>query len=403
MSRDVLSGDLKFLELGELLQLLGMIGQSGILYLESPWSSVQGRVHVFEGRPVDALDGQQVGLDALFALFGWREGRFRFSKKQVRTEHRIKRDRMNIIMDAMRMLDEGEIKPLDPASKATPSSKGAKPESSRSSNRSVPIKLPLIRGESPDYSDIVDEERYNDGQPIIMEGKFGRWVYVILDGKADVIKETSQGPIKLLRLGPGTFPGTVLFFSNYNARATSLVASGQVHLGVLNQERLYSEVSGKTTEFQALAAGFAKRLKRMTDTAVLYHQKTLLSNIDLSKLKPIQLGENKNALHIIKKGTGSLVVEQGGHFIPLTNLEAGDVIGDLSFLDSVPKLPGVRIYGDKDLKLLQLDSDKLSKEYDLFSPTLSAMLKNLAVRVAVAGWLACRYFLNMPDGLREKK
>jgi CRP-like cAMP-binding protein len=267
----------------------------------------------------------------------------------------------------------------------------------------MPIKLPLIRGESPDYSDIVDEERYNDGQPIIMEGKFGRWVYVILDGKADVIKETSQGPIKLLRLGPGTFPGTVLFFSNYNARATSLVASGQVHLGVLNQERLYSEVSGKTTEFQALAAGLAKRLKRMTDTAVLYHRKTLLSNIDLNKLKPIQPGENPSTLHIIKKGTGALVVDQRGHFIPLTNLEAGDVIGDLSFLDSVPKLPGVRIYGDKDLKLLQLDSDKLSKEYNSFSPTLSAMLKNLAVRVAVAGWLACRYFLNMPDGLRGKK
>ncbi len=403
MSRDVLSGDLKFLELGELLQLLGMIGQSGVLYLESPWSNVQGRIHVFEGRPVDALDGQQKGLDALFALFGWREGRFRFSKQQVNAEHRIKKNRMNIIMDAMRMLDEGQIKPLHPTSPATPSSTGTKPNSSQESNRPVPVKLPLIRGEAPDYSDIVDEERYNDGQPIIMEGKFGRWVYVILDGKADVIKETSRGPVRLFRLGPGTFPGTVLFFSNYNARATSLVASGQVHLGVLNQERLYSEVSGKTTEFQALAAGLAKRLKRMTDTAVLYYRKTLLSDIDFSKLKPIPLGENKGALHIIKKGAGSLVVEQGGHFIPLTNLKAGDIIGDLSFLDSVPKLPGVRIYGAEDLELLRLDSDKLSKEYDLFSPTLSAMLKNLAVRVTVAGWLACRYFINMPDELREKK
>jgi hypothetical protein len=75
MSRDVLSGDLKFLELGELLQLLGMIGQSGVLYLESPWSSVQGRIHVFEGRPVDALDGQQVASTPyLLSLAGERAG-----------------------------------------------------------------------------------------------------------------------------------------------------------------------------------------------------------------------------------------------------------------------------------------------------------------------------------------
>ena len=396
MAQDVLSGDLKFLELGDLLQLLGMIGQSGTLYLKSPWSDVNGRVHVLDGTPIDASDGQNVGLDALYTLFGWKEGTFRFVDKPADTEHRIKDNRMNIIMEAMRLLDEGKIKVLSPVSNEVQ-------DTSRKSNRSTRIKLPLIRGELPDYSDIVDEERYKNGQSIIKEGKFGRWVYVILEGKADVIKETTQGPVKLFRLGPGTFPGTVLFFSSYNARATSLVASGPVHIGVLNQERLYSEVSGKTTEFQALASGLAKRLRRMTDTAVLYSRKMPLPDIDFNRLKPVAFGNAKRELQIIRKGGGALVVKQGDHFIPLIQLEAGDIIGDPTFLDSIPRLPGVRIYGTEDLKLLKLDADKLSGEYSQLSPTLSAMVKNMAVRVTVSGWLACRYFLNMPDKSRGKK
>ncbi len=390
MGQDVLSGDIKFIELGDLLQLLGMIGESGVLHLESPWTDKTGAISFVDGTPVDASDGRQVGLDALYALFGWKDGRFRFSEETVDTEHRIKANRMNIIMDAMRMLDEGKIKELNPTSQ------GEKPDTAQASSRPAPIKLPLIRGDAPDYSDIVDEERYKDGQPIILEGKFGRWVYVVLDGKADVIKETPKGPVKLLRLGPGTFPGTVLFFSNYNARATSLVASGPVHMGVLNQERLYSEVSGKSSEFQALASGMAQRLKRMSDTAVLYFQKKPLPGIDFDQLKPITGSNDKRTLHLIKKGAGALVVEQGDHFIPLTRLEAGDVIGDLTFLDGVPKLPGVRVYGTEDMKLLKLNADSLSREYDLFSPTLGAMIKNLAVRVTVSGWLACRYYLKAP-------
>jgi CRP-like cAMP-binding protein len=398
MSRDVLSGDLEFLELGELLQLLGMTGQSGIIYMKSPWSDAQGRIDILDGTPVDASDGEKDGLDALFALFGWKEGHFRVSKQPVITEDRIQKNRMNIIMDAMRMLDEGLIKQLNPTSESDPS------DSSPESKKSRPVKLPLVRGEAPDYSDIVDEERYEDGQSIIREGKFGRWVYVVLDGKAEVVKETSQGPVKLLRLGPGTFPGTVLFFSNYNARATSLVAAGKVHLGVLNQERLYSEISGKTQAIQALASGIAKRLKRMTDSAVLYSQKLPPTHIDLHALKQVALAaKDKNALHVVRSGRGALVAKQGDHLIPLTKLEAGDVIGELSFLDSVPKLPGVRVYGTEDLKLLKLDTDKLSNEYDQFSPTLRAMVKNLAVRVTVSGWLACRYYLKMPVKAKGKK
>ncbi|MEA3232573.1 MAG: DUF4388 domain-containing protein [Thermodesulfobacteriota bacterium] len=395
MSQDKLSGDLSFLELGELLQLLGTIGQSGVLHLSSPWSSTKGRIDIIKGAPVDASDGQKAGIDALYDLFGWKDGGFNFSNQQVSVEKRINKNRMNIILDAMRLMDEGKIKTLGPMSK------NAQWESSQKSSHSLSLKLPLIRGESPDYSDIVDEERYADGQSIFMEGKFGRWVYVILDGKADVVKIAPQGPVTLLQLGTGTYPGTILFFTDEKARATSLVASGQTHLGVINLERLYSEFSGKSLEFQALAAGMAYRLKKITDTAALFHRNERLSKIDFHKKIPLALSdEGDNSLLMIQKGTGRLAIDRGDRIVHLANLKAGDVIGDLSFLDSALKLTGARVYGSNDMKVLKLDTHKLAEEYEQSSPTLAAMFKNQVVRTIVTCWLACRYDLNL--GPRKK-
>jgi len=391
MSQDKLSGDLSFLELGEILQILGTSGQSGVLRLNSPWSSTKGRIDIIEGAPADASDGQKTGLEALYALFGWKDGDFTFSNQQEPVEKRININRMNIILDAMRMLDEEKIKTLGPVDEDALSDSSQKP------SQSAPLKLPLIRGESPDYSDIVDEERYTDGQPIFMEGKFGRWVYVILDGKADMVKKTPRGPAKLLRLGPGTYPGTILFFSDEKARTTSLLASGQAHLGVINLERLYSEFSGKSWEFRFLTAGMAQRLKKLTDTAILYFQNKRLSKIDFHEKKPLTLpGENDDQVLMIKKGSGHLAVDQGDRIIHLANLTAGDVIGDLSFLDSALKLTGARVYGSDDIKLVKLDSHQIAEEYQRSSPTLAAMFKNQVVRTIVTGWLACRYYQKIP-------
>jgi len=391
MGQDKLTGDLSFLELGELLQLIGTTGESGILYLNSPWSNSKGRIDFIKGAPVDASDGLKTGIEALYALFGWKDGSFTFSNQQVPAEKRINKNPMNIILDAMRLLDEGKIRTLGPLGE------DALSEFSQKSSHSPEFKLPLIRGDSPDYSDIVDEERYADGQPIFMESKFGRWVYVILDGKANVVKKTPRGPAKLLRLGPGTYPGTILFFTDEKARATSLVASGQTHLGVINLERLYSEFSGKSAVFRSVAAGMAKRLNKLTDTAVLYYRNKALSKFDFHKNKPLALpGGGKNQLFMIRKGAGYLAVDQGDRIIHLANLKAGDVIGDLSFLGSALKLTGSQVYGPDDMDLLKLDADQLAEEYEGSSPTLAAMFKNQVVRTIVAGWLACRYYVKMP-------
>lgn len=398
MSRDLLSGDLDFLELGEILQLLGMTGKSGVLSINSPWSDSEGRVDFLKGEPVDASDGEKTGLDALYALFGWKGGNFQFSNQSLSGEHRIEQDRMSIIMNAMLLLDEGKIKILGPMGEVS----GA--DSSRLANPSDSLKLPLISGDSPDYTDMVDEERYTDGQPIFLEGKFGRWVYVILDGHAEVVKETPRGVTRLLRLGPGTYPGSVLFFTDERARSTSLLAAGEVHLGVLSLERLHSDLSSKSKEFQSLVTGMALRLKKLTDTAVRYYDGNQLSNNDFLEKEPLVLpGMDNDQVMIIKAGEGHLVVDQGEHFVPLADLKAGDVIGDLAFLDSALKLNGACVFGDDNIELLKPDTRKLTKEFNRSSAALAAMIKNLVVRTIVTGKLACRYYVRKPTEKQIEK
>jgi hypothetical protein len=79
----VLAGNLDFLTLGDVLQLLGSNGSTGILRIQSKYVEEPGLVHIVDGDPADASAGSLTGLEALNALFGWVEGEFEFSKEQV--------------------------------------------------------------------------------------------------------------------------------------------------------------------------------------------------------------------------------------------------------------------------------------------------------------------------------
>ena len=67
------AGQLSFLNLGELLQLLGSSSATGILRVYSPFRSEPGKIVVEKGNPINATNGTLSGVEALFALFGWAE------------------------------------------------------------------------------------------------------------------------------------------------------------------------------------------------------------------------------------------------------------------------------------------------------------------------------------------
>jgi len=137
-----LSGNLSFLNLGELLNLLGTNGSSGVLCIKSKYATQPGFVYIDQGNPINAANGSLSGLDAIFALFGWTEGQFEFIEEKVTCGKMITKSRMEIILDGLRLLDEGKIEKLGPA-------KGAKKQSA---SLTTSGKLPLIKGPLVDYS-----------------------------------------------------------------------------------------------------------------------------------------------------------------------------------------------------------------------------------------------------------
>ena len=194
-----LSGSLSFLNLGELLNLLGTNGSTGVLHIKSSHASQPGSVYLDKGNPINATNGSLTGLDAVFALFGWTEGEFEFSEEDVTCTKTITKSRMEIILDGLRLLDEGKINKLGQSAAAD-----KQPESPVKSGQ-----LPLIKGPLVDYSYIVDEEGFYDGDEIVQEGNHGDWIWVILEGTAEIIKQAEKGPIQLLRIGDGAFLGSV--------------------------------------------------------------------------------------------------------------------------------------------------------------------------------------------------
>ena len=93
------AGNLSFLNLGELMQLLGTNGGTGTLYISSNYASQQGLIYIEDGNPIDAANGAKTGLDALFSLFGWIDGQFEFVQEDITCQKVITKSRMEIILD----------------------------------------------------------------------------------------------------------------------------------------------------------------------------------------------------------------------------------------------------------------------------------------------------------------
>jgi len=273
----VLTGSLEFLSLGDLLQLIGSNGSTGVLRLKSKFATDTGEIFIHKGNPVNVLNGSLSGLDAAYSLFGWTIGEFEFVEGSVDCEILIKKSRMNIILDSLSMLDEGVIEKLGPISYAV--------EASGASTRDE--MLPTIKGPMIDYMYVVDEEEFQDGREITVEGKHGNWIWVILEGTVEIQKTADKECVKLLRVSGGAFLGSMAsFLISGNVRGMTAVASGDVQLGVLDLQRLSAEFSRMNTHFKGLVTGLDGRLRGATETALAYRSKKKPDDTFFREKKP---------------------------------------------------------------------------------------------------------------------
>jgi len=382
MSNVDLSGTLNFLGLGELLQLIGSNGGSGILRIISEHASEPGLIYFSDGRIINGSSPSATGLDAVYALFGWLDGDFEFVQEDVRIEKVINKNRMEIILDGLRMLDDGQIPKLGPPS----FDKQMAEASDKSTSFGKEFSYPVIKGPLVDYMYVVGEDEFHDGQKIIQEEKFGTWNWTILEGVVDIVKETRGGPLKILRIGDGTFIGSIDSLAYQSSvRTSTAVASGNVQLGVLDTQRLTSEYTGFSTGFKTLVRSLEKRLREVTEKAVaVYSQKMNIKK--LIKGKKLVIRQSSSELRhffTIEQGEAIVVQHTDIGYLPLAHLTKGDFIGKIPFLDIGHEPIDASVFATQTFKVSRPDTNHLRDEFNQVSLTMKNMIENIATYILV--------------------
>jgi len=386
----VLAGNMDFLSLGDVLQLLGSNSSTGVLRIRSTYAQEPGLIYFINGNPVNASAGPLTGLDAVNALFGWVDGEFEFSEKDIRRKNVIKKSRMQIILDCLSRLDDGEIERLGPVSFPVKKKSSSEKEST----------LPVIKGPLIDYSYVVDEEEARAGNKIVAQGKHGGWLWVILEGVAEIIRETPKGPLKILRIGEGAFIGSIASFLllEGTVRSAAIRAVENVQLGVLDSRRLSIDFLRMSNPFRSLAISLDKRLKQVTDMAVNIHlEKIRIEDYINGKNQLIAQGDSEADLYQITEGDAHIVRHTENGYVPLANLHSGDFFGNVSFLDLGQEPYQASVFASEDLKITKIDPDILQEEHNRLSPTFKNFIEHLATCVSVTTMLACEFHKKTGD------
>jgi CRP/FNR family cyclic AMP-dependent transcriptional regulator len=112
---------------------------------------------------------------------------------------------------------------------------------------------------------VASEEFYPNGSVIIEEGTVGDWVYVILEGSVKVRKKTPKGSVTVDTLKEGDVFGEMGFLEGgKRLRSASVVASGDVWVGVLDGEKLTRDLEELPSNLRALIRSLVLKLREIT-------------------------------------------------------------------------------------------------------------------------------------------
>ena len=376
MNDIVLSGKLEFLELPDLLQLIGNNGGSGVLRLKSPHASNPASIYIEKGNPVNASNGSIVGIKALLSLFGWAEGTFEFSTATIPVKKVITKNRMEIILEGLRLLDDGKIELVGSENKRVTSGTSKKLDG-----------ITVLKGPLVDYLYIADEEYYHDGDFIVEEGKHGSWMWVVLEGIVEIVKQTPSGPMCLGMVSDGSFVGDIAtFLAKEHVRGASARARGTVQLGVIDSQRLANEFSVLSQGFRDTLLSFDQRLKHVSGNAMrirLNHPRLADLQDDMA---PFHFEEtDMDKIHVIKEGKAVVTRPMGkdGIKVVLAELAPGDFLGRIPFLDTCLEPHSAEVLVSKDIATEIVDPTKFQAEYDNISSTFKNIIKHVSASISV--------------------
>ncbi|MBC2716272.1 MAG: cyclic nucleotide-binding domain-containing protein [Desulfobacteraceae bacterium] len=373
-SNIVLKGSLSYLSLGELLQLFGGSGSTGILKLTSMHTEGPGFIYLIDGNPVDAEYQNQKGQDVLNSFFGWMDAQFEFSDEKILHRKTIQKNRMEIILDGLRMLDDGLIKKIG---QTTP--KKSKAEIKDESG------IPIIKGPLVDYLYIVDEDGFSDGQEIVVQEKFGNWLWVILEGTVEVVRLLPEGQVVISKLAEGAFIGSISSLKEKsNVRSATVTAVGDVQLGVLDYHRILEEFSKLSENLNNVLYSIEQRLIQVTAICANSLVKKIKIHKNMGELKELNFSE-KTDDRILKIISGEAVVVKqiNNRFVQLCLLKTDDVLGNIPFLGTSHEPHSATVFVSDNFQTEEINLIDLKEEYDELSTTLKNMILHTSTCLSV--------------------
>ena len=240
----------------------------------------------------------------------------------------------------------------------------------------------------------MDEESYYDGDEIVREGAHGDWIWVVLEGAAEIIKMTPNGPLRLLRVGDGAFLGSVAaLLSGDNVRGSTVLASGNVQLGMLNSQQLTAEISNLSNEFKALIRSLDSRLRFVTTIVAETHMRNG-SFLKLIQDKKVALkeGQNEDRLFQIREGEAVVARSTESGYLPLAHLQKGDFFGNIPFLTLGHEPHSAAVFSTADLKLAVVDTLAMEETQQSLSSTLRHIIQHNAACISATTLVAINLF-----------
>jgi hypothetical protein len=224
---------------------------------------------------------------------------------------------------------------------------------------------------------MVEEEEFSKGTTIIEEGEFGNWIWMVLNGTAEMSKKTIAGPTRILRVGQGGFIGNISsMMAMGRRRIATFTATETIRLGVLDLDPLYAEYSSLSDDFRSVLLSLDNRLREVTERlSEIYSGIHVSEKSAFSAEEEFGGGKRIDSPFMISKGHATVVEDMKNRPFTLINLAPDDFFGPLPFLELGHEPFAASVCFSQDLKAAPLEPELLQSEYDQLSNTLKNMIE----------------------------
>ncbi len=380
----LLAGKIDFFPLEDIFQALSSNNATGILHLNNRYSQESAVVYFEKGDIINATYGSLSGIDAVYPLFGWSDGDFRFTKDQFDQKNVINQKIMEIVLDGLRMLDEGEIEKITHVSVQPIISSG---------NKDSALTLPIVKGPLVNFEYVLAIEDIEEGQEIVHEGRYGDWLWVILEGSADIIKDTKKGPLTIMRIAEGAFIGSMhSFLFQNNIRSATVRAFEKMRLGALDIQSLSQDFVTMSHELRQFLISLDKRLREVTDRVAEFSSGTDIIYREIAEKKKIDIQyHDRNNLCSIVNGSACMMKKTDKGPVIIAKLGQGDFIDFFPIQSVDNEISSTVVFASKDIELKRINAEVLQAEYERIPVVFKNMAENISTCISVTAKLACNF------------